>query len=258
MSETKRQDLPFPKLLAYLRYSPRPKDKVNKTDHDGDSEAQTIFGQRKKIETHLNGTGPEVVYFADELISARKVPLAKRPQGALLLQQIAQGERNVIVSSMDRLFRNTIDGLTVLTQWQELGVRLTCCSGVAFDLGTADGYMLATFKLGIDAYEPMRTAERTSEALCVMKSQNKRTGRYPRFGYCFDPDKLHSKTNRPYKEIIEPQEQKLIRDMQLMEQHGNSFSAIARTFNERNITAHRRGKKRWHAAFVSKVLTANS
>jgi site-specific DNA recombinase len=135
-------------------------------------------------------TGLEIVkVFRDPMVSARKIPLAKRPGGAAMLAYLQEhGIKHVIAQKLDRLFRNVEDGLGWLRRWRKSGVtmHLSDQGGVSLNASTATGKLIVTFLLGVAEFEPNQTSERTSLAMKHHQTHGKKMGSQAPFGYRFD------------------------------------------------------------------------
>ena len=154
-------------MIAYLRYSPRPR----KPDTEKDK-VDSLAKQRWQIEQWISQRGLPAIeeWIEDPFISATTA-LEDRPGGARLMDLVADGETEVIVTAPDRLFRDVSDGIRVLRQWGGWGVTLYTCIGVSLDSSSASARLITTIFLAISEWEADNTRERTSIA---MKSKGAR------------------------------------------------------------------------------------
>lgn len=115
----------------------------------------------------------------DEGVSAGK-PLHKRPGGAELLRRLAAGEADVVVVyRLDRIFRNTQQGLNFIRgELQDLGVALQSVTE-RIDTGTADGKLWLTIQLAIAEYERDRTSERTRAVSTSLRQRGRKYAHAP-------------------------------------------------------------------------------
>ncbi len=158
--------------VIYARYSPRPED--------CDSiEVQESLAMARCERVNLR----PVALFFDENTSARKVKLRDRSGGSQMLAYIREnGIQHIVTKSLDRMFRNTIDGLTQLEEWAEQSVMLhDAARGVSVDVENPDNEFIVTILLGVSQAEAKRTARRTSEAMQHYQKQGRRMSRYPDF-----------------------------------------------------------------------------
>lgn len=95
------------------------------------------------------------------------VELAKRPAGAQLLRHLQSGQvGGVVVTKLDRAFRDTIDCLTIAREWDDLGVglHLLDIGGMSLDTRSAIGRYFLTMLAGFAELERGLIAERIRAA----------------------------------------------------------------------------------------------
>lgn len=85
----------------------------------------------------------------------------------------------VLVTELSRWGRSTIDLLHTLWELEARRVSLIAMSGMAFDLGTATGRMLATVLAGIAEFERDLLRERVRSGLAAARARGKVLGRRP-------------------------------------------------------------------------------
>lgn len=224
------------KTLVYTRFSPRPDA----------HEAQSLEVQLAVCQAYCHMKALEVVgVIRDPETSARKVPLRDRTGGAELLERIASGEiKHVVCQKLDRIFRNTVDGLTTMEVFEDRGVALHFADqgGCSLNCSTATGKLVMTFLLGVASFEPEMTAERTSGAMRRYQSQGRSMGGQAPFGY-----------RREGKALVADHEelatiQMIVQDRSL----GDSPGKIAEKLNAMERPC--RGSK-WHRTTVGRILT---
>ncbi len=101
--------------------------------------------------------------FLDAGESAYNTRLEKRAGGSRLLAALKPGD-TLIISRLDRAFRNVRDFIMVSDDLLKRGIRLVLCSPT-FDMGTALGRAQAGFLAVIAEWESSRRGERISAAL---------------------------------------------------------------------------------------------
>lgn len=240
------------RIAAYCRFSPRPKAKMAEA---GENACDSIAVQQQRIEAWLSARGitTPVTWYIDRLVSARSTPLAERPEGGRLIAAIEAGEhKHIVAAGLDRLFRNTVDGLLTLPQWQRAGIQLALCDGVTLDLASADGYFVGTLLLAVAQREPHKTSERTSASHRTRQTKSVRTGRFARYGYQFDLASRHPETGLPCQEVPNPAEQSVIRIIESLSAGGRSADEIAVELDVRQIR--NRAGDRFRRAEVVKIL----
>jgi site-specific DNA recombinase len=151
------------KALLYVRYSARPK----KRNIDP---GETLEVQEDYCRRYFAFHGIEVDrVIADPQVSARLVPLNKRPGGRELLD-LTTGKMPVysIVGAyrLDRLFRNVVDGIHTLRAWRRAGTAAHFASegGQSINTETATGRWMTGMLLQVAEFEADLTGERTRQA----------------------------------------------------------------------------------------------
>jgi DNA invertase Pin-like site-specific DNA recombinase len=234
-------------MNGYGRFSPRATT-TRRGKADGDNPINSIATQKSLIQGWLGAHGMPLLsddqFLVDEFTSARLIPLNERPAGKQLSDRIAGGDRAVIATALDRLFRNTIDGLTILDEWQGLGVSLYLTNGVVLDLGTASGRLTATMLLGVAQFECQLTAERTSQSHLTRQAQGYRVSARLPYGRAIDPED-HKRT------IVCKHESDNIDSIVDMHRGGSGFREIARRLNSSETSC--RGNK-WHHGTIKAIL----
>lgn len=163
------------RIVAYLRVS------TNEQAEEGVS----LEAQEHAIRCHCEPRGIEVIaVVSDPGVSAGK-PLRKRPGGEKLLDIIAEsGATGVMATKLDRLFRNTIDCLTMAETWKAQGVALHLLDlgGQTLDTTSPMGATFLTMAAAFAQLERQLIGERTRAALAAKRRKGERVGRVP-YGY---------------------------------------------------------------------------
>lgn len=221
--------------IIYARYSPRPED-----------ESDSLEVQEDAVRKYFDFAGIEVgKVIGDPETSARKVPLGKRRGGAELLD-LTTGRKPkysiVGAMKMDRLWRDVVDGILTLKEWDSAGVACHFAQqgGQSINTTTATGRLVTNFLLSIAQFEPENTAERTSAALRHMQSNGFLAGGVP-YGKRLGPVVDGRKT------LVDDESEVTIRDNRIlpMRAEGMGYYKIARILNHEGVPA-RGGGKWWH------------
>jgi putative DNA-invertase from lambdoid prophage Rac len=85
----------------------------------------------------------------------------------------------VLVTELSRWGRRTTDLLATLQELEARRVSVIALDGMAFDLTTPHGRMIATVLAGIAAFERELTQERIRSGIAAAKARGKRLGRWP-------------------------------------------------------------------------------
>lgn len=138
---------------------------------------QDIAGQEEQITRYVTHRGWELVkIYKDEGISGAK---DSRPGLRQLLEDCRRGQVDVVVAQrLDRVGRNVQHLLSVLHEWQELGVAFVSLHE-ALDLTTAAGKLLCHLIAVFANYERDLIRERVKAGLEHARRRGKRLGRPP-------------------------------------------------------------------------------
>jgi DNA invertase Pin-like site-specific DNA recombinase len=127
----------------------------------------------------VKGGEPEI--FFEKAVSGG-TPLQNRPAGKLLMAKLQPGD-TLIVTKMDRLFRNATDALTMAEQWKREGINL-----ILMDMGiepvNRDGIGRLFFHMmaALAEFEKHRILERTQEGKRNKREKGGHTGGKRPFG----------------------------------------------------------------------------
>ncbi|MEE8117438.1 MAG: recombinase family protein [Gemmatimonadales bacterium] len=145
--------------------------------------------QRQRLRAYAAAHGLELFRIASDNGKSGKT-LSKR--GGLLgaLQDIEDGyAAGLIVCKLDRLSRTTTDILELLARADRRGWEFHSIQA-HLDTSSANGRFVLTIMAGLAQMEREQTAERTRDALAVLRRQGKRiSGRAP-FGFRFEGDNV--------------------------------------------------------------------
>lgn len=83
----------------------------------------------------------------------------------------------ILVTELSRWGRSTIDLLNTLRELESWKVSVIAMNGMAFDLSSPYGRMLATFLSGIAEFERDLISKRVKSGLAAAKARGKRLGR---------------------------------------------------------------------------------
>lgn len=119
--------------------------------------------------------GYDVVGIFKETGSGTKLDRAERKK-VLALAQSRQIDA-ITVTELSRWGRSTLDLLNTLRELENWKVSVIAMNGMAFDLSSPYGRMLATFLSGIAEFERDLISERVKSGLAVAKARGKRLGR---------------------------------------------------------------------------------
>lgn len=140
------------------------------------SRGQKNDSQKSEIRRWLRGNGfksSEVQWFEDKVTGKS----LKRPAFDRLQESIFRGEvRTVVVWKLDRISRRQKDGINLLAEWCERGVRVVSVTQ-QIDLSGAVGRMVASVMFGLAEIELEYRQERQSAGIAVARRNGVYKGR---------------------------------------------------------------------------------
>lgn len=210
-------------------------------------EGVSLDAQAARLAAYATAHGfAETVLYRDVGVSG-SVPLGERPAGAELLAAIAAGAvQHVLAFKLDRLFRDAVDCLRTVRQWDDAGVamHLVDLGGQAVNTGSAVGRFFLGMLAGVAELERNLIAERTSAALRHKIARGERVGGPP-LGWAAIGD---GTAWVPLEE-----EQAVLSRMREMRTRGATLAQIADTLATEGVpTKTKRG--RWHPTTVRRSL----
>jgi DNA invertase Pin-like site-specific DNA recombinase len=169
----------------------------------------------------------------NEGVSATK-PLAIRPGEAALLHMLARHQaQHVVVGTLDRVCRSTINRLSTVKVWDKAGIRLHLVDhgGQSIATTTAVGRMFLTMLAGFAEMEKRLIGERTAAAMRHKKARHQAYARTP-YGFDREGEFLRPK----------PAEQAIIGQVQDWQRAGQSLHWIARELARQQVPTKRGGQ----------------
>jgi putative DNA-invertase from lambdoid prophage Rac len=138
---------------------------------------QSCTRQERDLAAFAARAGYEVVGVFKETGSGAKLDRIERRHVMALAQH--REIDAVLVTELSRWGRSTLDLLHTLKQLETWRVSVIAMNGLAFDLATPHGRMLATIIAGIAEFERELIQERVRSGLAAAKARGKRLGRQP-------------------------------------------------------------------------------
>ncbi|MBV8869312.1 MAG: recombinase family protein [Acetobacteraceae bacterium] len=150
---------------------------------------QSCERQERDLVAFAVRAGYEVVDTFKETGSGVKLDRAERRK----VMALAQARRidAVLVTELSRWGRSTADLLATLQELEAQRVSIIALHGMAFDLSTPHGRMIATVLAGIAEFERELTQERIRSGIAAAKARGKRLGR--QLGHRPKSDRLAAK-----------------------------------------------------------------
>jgi putative DNA-invertase from lambdoid prophage Rac len=138
---------------------------------------QSCARQERDLAAFAARAGYEVIGVFRETASGAKLDRSERRKVMALAQR--REIDAVLVTELSRWGRSTLDLLHTLKQLESWRVSVIAMNGLAFDLATPHGRMLATIIAGIAEFERELLQERVRSGLAAAKARGKRLGRQP-------------------------------------------------------------------------------
>ncbi|MDA1053294.1 MAG: recombinase family protein [Planctomycetota bacterium] len=139
---------------------------------------QNVAGQKREINRWLNGNGiadDQVRWYVDKSTGNN----LDRPAFEQLQAAVFAGDiKTVVVWKLDRLSRSLRDGINVLADWCDKGLRVVSVTQ-QIDFNGAVGKMLAAVLLGVAEMETEMRRERQAVGIAVAKENGIYKGRMP-------------------------------------------------------------------------------
>jgi putative DNA-invertase from lambdoid prophage Rac len=138
---------------------------------------QSCARQERDLAAFAERAGYEVIGVFKETASGVRADRAARRQVMALAQRREIGA--VLVTELSRWGRSTLDLLHTLQELETWRVSVIAMNGLAFDLATPHGRMMATVLAGVAAFERELIQERIRSGIAAVKARGKRLGRQP-------------------------------------------------------------------------------
>ncbi len=138
---------------------------------------QSCERQERDLTALAARAGYTVVGVFKETGSGMKLNRAERKKVTALAQ--SRQIDAVLVTELSRWGRSTLDLLHTLKELESRRVSVIAMNGLAFELSTPHGRMLATILAGIAEFERELIRERIRSGLAAAKARGKRLGRRP-------------------------------------------------------------------------------
>ncbi len=136
---------------------------------------QSCARQERDLSAFAARAGYEVVGVFTETGSGAKLDRAERKKVMVLAQR--REIDVVLVTELSRWGRSTLDLLHTLKELETWRVSVIAMNGLAFDLSTPHGRMMATIIAGIADFERELLQERIRSGIAAAKARGKRLGR---------------------------------------------------------------------------------
>lgn len=200
--------------------------------------------QEERIRLYCQLNGLDLVEIIRERGVTAKIKLNKRPEGSRIAKLTASGVCHIVALKLDRLFRNAVDALSHVEEWEQAGIslHLVDMGGQSVNTGSSMGKMLITILAGFAEFERNMIAERTTAALRHKKSHGEVYNHVP-YGYVAKDGNL----------LPDATEQAVIAKMAGLREQGVSYHRIADALNADAIPTKQNAT--WASQTVSNILS---
>ncbi|MER8652317.1 recombinase family protein [Mesorhizobium sp. M0586] len=206
------------KIFAYVRVS---------TDHQANN-GESLETQTRQLEGYAMMKGWTITDTFIEAGVSGSVPLAERPEGARMVAAVAKGDV-ILVTKLDRMFRDARDGLNTLADLKEMGVGLHMLDMNGDVTGNGISKMLFTILSAVAEQERDRTRERIRDVKQRLAKDGVYGGGVKPYGYDVVDGKL----------VPNPAEQAMLATMKAMKADGASLNHIGKAVGLHRFTVSR-------------------
>ena len=220
--------------VLYVRFSPR---------RNADKSV-SIDAQLKACHSYCNAQGYDVLnYYVDREKSGKNMD---RDALKMALDVCCDNKAVLVVYSLSRLARNTVDAVRISNQLNDCGADLASIKE-AIDTAGPMGRFMFRLMASLAELEREQTSERTKDAMRSAQADGRRMGRVDRlpFGWKIDPDDQGLM-------VADSNEQKIVERIVKMYECGLSDYKIAKSLGREGIPC--RGRGSWYQTTVRKIL----
>ena len=202
--------------------------------------------QIERIRAYAQAAGLSLTaVLQDRGVSASK-PLRSRPRGGELLDLVGQGTVSAVVAlKLDRIFRNALDALHNIEDWDREGVALHLIDfgGAAVDTHSPAGKFIFTVLAAMAQMERAMISDRTGSALAYLKAHLRPYSPTP-YGYVRVGDAL----------VWDSAEQAVIEQMLDRRREGWGWLRIANQLNALGVPTKEGRGGGWYPSVARRIL----
>ena len=159
---------------------------------------QSIGAQKEQLYEYCSKNDLNVLeYYEDNGFSGGNL---NRPSFQKLMKEVQPGDV-VLTCRLDRLTRNTVDGLSLINAWNDKNIGVKCIHDLDIDTTTANGKLILTVLLGLAANEREHASERINETFANKKKLGEPCSGCCALGYKVEPKKV----------VVVPEESKMVK-----------------------------------------------
>ena len=223
-------------VYIYARFSPR----------RNEEDCESIEVQVDRCVRYAEQLNLEVGRLVTDRSVSGGTPIADREGGSKIVDNIRRGD-HVIAQRVDRMFRDTVDGLSKIREWTNLGVTIHLADqgGCSINCSTAVGRWFITNLLSMAEFEKNLTAEKTSGAMKHHQANGRRMSHHAPYGWEVDEDDRS-------RLIENKEEQDAIERIVELRSEGMSYGEIAERIWR---MGHPSRSGQWHSETVRRIYT---
>lgn len=206
----------------------------------------SLEAQQAAIESYARFRGLDLnEIFVDAGVTS-KVPMERRERGRLFLAAVRPGMA-VIAFKLDRMFRNTVECLSQIEQWErfDIAVHFIDLGGQAVDTRSAMGRFFLTVMAAVAELERNQIGERTAAVKAHQRNNGRFCGGYVPWGF---------RLGSCGALVVDEEEQNAILEAKRLRKKGLSFRNIGNKLLERDFRP-RQGRS-WGPEQIKNLLGA--
>ena len=231
--------LPNKRVVGYVRGST-------------EEQQNTLAAQQDQHEKYCAYRGLELSAVFIDSGTSGSTSFYERPKVAEMLAYMRANDcAGLVITKLDRAFRNALDCLFTLEDFKARGIDLHILD-MQLDTSTPVGGMVLRIMASLAQFENEQRAERQRAAFSIMRSQRQRCGTVP-YGWIVVESPRTTRGGRAGQDLApHPEEQRTLRHILARHTEGASDNQIARELNARGVPTKRNGKK-WFGGTVQSV-----
>jgi len=207
----------------------------------------SLDAQKDRITEFASSKGLVLHQILSEDGVSGSVPLKERPQGSLIFKHIKENNvRLVIATKLDRLFRDALDCLAMVKEWEKQGVKVLLLD-MGVDFSTPTGKAFLTNAASFAELERNLISERTKDGLEQVKKEGVRLG-----GESWGWKRIDSMDEKGrFKQVVVQEELEVIIKIKSLRDTGHTFQSICDILFAEGVKTKKGGK--WWPMTVKKI-----
>lgn len=204
----------------------------------------SLDAQKQRIETYCSLHDLDLLDLMEDASSAKSID--GRPSMKRLIKMARNGAVDAVITcKLDRMFRNTVEAITIIPELQALGVatHILDMGGVSLDTSTPMGGFFLTMAAAFAEMERKQIAERTRIALRHKRDHGLQYSRIPPYGWKYTEGKM----------VEAPAEQAALFSIMNLNRSGATLARIAETMSDEGRKT-RGGKCVWQPGTIGKII----